>query len=212
MPPCLTLRNIRYGSRVKWSNPGKGVAPSPTPWCSKLSKRVPSGHPRLWSPTLLTYIYIYCCIAKYKCTCTFINIYLHVEKSLTVNDDCNYERIHFLIKICHSQFIFKRAMFVVCERWVDTRTDCFFFTQVLPRHSSTSFESWLGLLKRGVTKSLWTQSPLSRAGSHFGILSPTDLNRLVSRLYHCLTYTYRCSSVCLHRYISWLTAHSRVNI
>ena len=55
MPPCLTLSIIRYGSRVKWSNPGKGVAPSPTPWCSKLSKREPSGHPRLWSPTLLTY-------------------------------------------------------------------------------------------------------------------------------------------------------------
>ena len=26
---CLTLSNIRYVSRVKWSNPGKGVAPSP---------------------------------------------------------------------------------------------------------------------------------------------------------------------------------------
>ena len=48
---------IRYGSRVKWSNPGKGVAPSPTPWCSKLSKREPSGHPRLWSPTLLTILW-----------------------------------------------------------------------------------------------------------------------------------------------------------
>ena len=56
MPPCLTLSIIRYGTRVKWSNPGKGVAPSPTPWCSKLSKREPSGHPRLWSPTLLFYI------------------------------------------------------------------------------------------------------------------------------------------------------------
>ena len=31
MPPCLTLSIIRYGSRVKWSNPGKGIAPSPTP-------------------------------------------------------------------------------------------------------------------------------------------------------------------------------------
>ncbi len=50
---CLTLSIIRYGSRVKWSNPGKGVAPSPKPWCIKLSKRDPSGHPRLWSPTLL---------------------------------------------------------------------------------------------------------------------------------------------------------------
>ena len=32
--PYLTLSNIRYVSRVKWSNPGKGVAPSPTPRCS----------------------------------------------------------------------------------------------------------------------------------------------------------------------------------
>ena len=32
IPPCLTLSNIRYVSRVKWSNPGKGVAPYPTHW------------------------------------------------------------------------------------------------------------------------------------------------------------------------------------
>ena len=32
--PCLTLSNITYVSRVKWSNPEKGVAPSPTPQCS----------------------------------------------------------------------------------------------------------------------------------------------------------------------------------
>ena len=31
MPPCLILSIIRYGSRVKWRNPGKGVAPSDTP-------------------------------------------------------------------------------------------------------------------------------------------------------------------------------------
>ena len=31
IPPFLTLSNIRYVSRVKQSNPGKGVAPSPTP-------------------------------------------------------------------------------------------------------------------------------------------------------------------------------------
>ena len=29
--PWLTLSNTRYASRVKWSNPVKGVAPSPTP-------------------------------------------------------------------------------------------------------------------------------------------------------------------------------------
>ena len=27
MPPCLTLSILRYGSRVKWSNLEKGVAP-----------------------------------------------------------------------------------------------------------------------------------------------------------------------------------------
>ena len=30
--------NIRYVSTVKWSNPGKGVAPSPTPRCSSYWK------------------------------------------------------------------------------------------------------------------------------------------------------------------------------
>ena len=34
IPPCLTLSNKRYVSRVKWSNPRKEVSPSPTPWCS----------------------------------------------------------------------------------------------------------------------------------------------------------------------------------
>ena len=36
--PCLTLSFIRYWSRVKWNNPGKGVAPSPTPRCSSYWK------------------------------------------------------------------------------------------------------------------------------------------------------------------------------
>ena len=39
MPPCLTLNIIRQGSRVKWVNPGKGVAISRTPWCSSYRKR-----------------------------------------------------------------------------------------------------------------------------------------------------------------------------
>ena len=30
MPPYLTLGIIRYRSRIKWNNPGKGVAPSST--------------------------------------------------------------------------------------------------------------------------------------------------------------------------------------
>ena len=32
------LSIIRYGSRVKWNNPGKGVAPSPTPGCRSYRK------------------------------------------------------------------------------------------------------------------------------------------------------------------------------
>ena len=38
MPLRLTLNFIRSGSRVKWSNPGNGVAPSPTLWCSSYCK------------------------------------------------------------------------------------------------------------------------------------------------------------------------------
>ena len=38
MLPCLTLSIIRYGQRVKWSNPGNGVALSPTPLCSSYGK------------------------------------------------------------------------------------------------------------------------------------------------------------------------------
>ena len=38
MPPCLTISVIRYRSRVKWNNPGKGVVPSLIPWCSSYRK------------------------------------------------------------------------------------------------------------------------------------------------------------------------------
>ena len=47
-------------------------------------------------------------------------------------------------------------------------TDCNILTQSSSYHSSTSFSSWLGSLR--------AQSALSAAGSHFGILSPTDSN------------------------------------
>ena len=77
-------------------------------------------------------------------------------------------------------------------------------------HNSTSFASWLGLLNRGP---LSTQSPLSGAGSHFGILSPTDSNRPGTWLYYFLISSwFRFTSTYLHGWISWLTARSRVNI
>ena len=49
IPPFLTLSIIRHLSRVKWSNPGERVAPSPTPQCSSYWKG------SLLSSTLLTY-------------------------------------------------------------------------------------------------------------------------------------------------------------
>ena len=38
IPPSFTLSSKRYVSRVKWSHPGKGVVPSPTPRCSSYWK------------------------------------------------------------------------------------------------------------------------------------------------------------------------------
>ena len=77
MPPCLTLSIIRYGSSVKWSNPGKGVAPSPTPWCSKLSKREPSGHPRLWSSTYLYIHIVFLNSSFFLWFSSYLSIHLH---------------------------------------------------------------------------------------------------------------------------------------
>ena len=39
IPPSSTVSDKRYVSRVKWSNPGKGVAPSSTLWYSSYWKR-----------------------------------------------------------------------------------------------------------------------------------------------------------------------------
>ena len=60
MPPCLTLCIIRYISRVRWRNPGKGVALSPT----TRSLRVTLDYSQL------TYIYIY--IYIYICVCVYV--------------------------------------------------------------------------------------------------------------------------------------------
>ena len=61
IPPCLTLSNIRCVSRVKWSNPQKGVVPSPTSrrssyWKGSLLVTLDYGRQ-------LTY---FCCIAIMK--------------------------------------------------------------------------------------------------------------------------------------------------
>ena len=83
MPTRLTLSIIKYGSRVKWSNPGKGVAPSPTPWCSSYrngSLRVTLDYGR---QLLLTYqtawpISVPRCLRNYKvlCRCSSARLFI----------------------------------------------------------------------------------------------------------------------------------------
>ena len=74
--PCLILSNIRYVSRVKWSNPGKGVVPSPTPWGSsywKGSLRVALDSSRqLYFFTYLdTNLSLFLCFVCYRFTMVF---------------------------------------------------------------------------------------------------------------------------------------------
>ena len=38
MPPCVTLSILRYRSRVKWGNTGKGLAPSLTSFVVAIEK------------------------------------------------------------------------------------------------------------------------------------------------------------------------------
>ena len=55
------LKRFFYGSRVKWSNPGKGVAPSPTPWCSSYRKgglRVTLDYDRLYLLYILSRLFL----------------------------------------------------------------------------------------------------------------------------------------------------------
>ena len=62
IPPCLILSTRRCGSRVTLSNPEKGVAPSPTPWCSSYRKgsfRVTLDYGRQFYFFNFTYAYTY---------------------------------------------------------------------------------------------------------------------------------------------------------
>ena len=95
MPPCLTLSIIRYGSRVKWSNPGKGVAPSPIPCVVAIEKGA------FWSPTLLfTYFQIR---AFYK---QKINLYTKTTPENTVHVEVNQ-----FVNLDSTNLLFRRQTF-----------------------------------------------------------------------------------------------------
>ena len=157
-----------------------------------------------------------CCIAAYIYIYIYIytNIYRNIIKH-NIRTSMN-ERTHFFIKIYISHFILEKVD-AGCE-WEGGVGDGDRLLHIDPSssdHSSTSFSSWLGLPNRA---SLGAQSPLSAAGSHFGIFSPTNSNcnwlkLSVSWLYFCLRPTcFRCSSAYLHGCIPWLTARSRVSM
>ena len=68
MPPCLTLRIIRYESRKKRSNSGKGIAPFSTTQCSsywKRNLRVAFDYGQLTYLQIYIYIYIYIYIVRW---------------------------------------------------------------------------------------------------------------------------------------------------
>ena len=77
-PASLTLSIIRYGSRVKWSNQGKGVAPFLTLWCSSYWKGSLPVTPNLSHQLyfyICVYIYIYFSLTFSVCVCIYIYIY-----------------------------------------------------------------------------------------------------------------------------------------
>ena len=79
----VALSTIRWRSRVKWSNPGDGVAPSPTPqccsyWKGRLQVTLDEGHPRLKWPTLLYFTYIYICVCECVCVCVCVCVCMFV--------------------------------------------------------------------------------------------------------------------------------------
>ena len=98
------------------------------------------------------------------------------------------ERIHFFIKkyISHT---FVRVMFLVCERWVETRTDCYF-----DPNFSSPIAALLSHLGWGCsTVGHWgTQSTQSASWFSRWHLVSNWLEPLGTWLYYFLTYTCFC--------------------
>ena len=145
----------------------------------------------------------------YNCTCTYT--YTNIRGNIVNNNDDFTERTNKNI-ISHTLFS-KVLILVVCERWLETRTDCYIDPKFF----------WLlqhfFLILAGVAQPWATEGPkpsVCRWVSIRHLLSDwLQLARAVSGtlLYNCLTSTcFRCSSAYLHRCISWLTARWSVNM
>ena len=112
IPPCLTFSNRRYLSRVKWNNPEKGVAPSPTPRCSSYLKRnhlvaLDYGLQLYFYIYIYIYIYIWVCVCVCVCVCVYISynliVYIYIYIYIYI-----YNNVNFTIRtngICTTQHL-----------------------------------------------------------------------------------------------------------
>ena len=127
MPPCLTLSIIRYGSRVKWSNPGNGVVPSLTPWCSsywKGSLRVALNYGQLIlclkvreSHSAYVHIYIFC-IAVFK-EIFFLHIVVWYQVFLSNNNN-NGRGLVVYMPDCNIILSMFKSQFYNIHFWTNT--------------------------------------------------------------------------------------------
>ena len=110
-----------------------------------------------------------CVSRSWSCISTYIYKYI-IKHNIRTSTN---KRTHFFIRIYLTLCSRKGDVSCVWEVSGD-KDGLLFWPKLFLAHSSTSFSSWMGLLNRG---SLKAQSPLSAAGSQFGILSPNDSNR-----------------------------------
>ena len=121
IPPCLTLSNIRYVSRVMWSNPGKEVASSLIPRCS-----------RYWKGSLLVtldygrqqllYVNIWFNMftgSKIKRISTILPLLAHVVTSIcSMLKAPLFYRMLLVYTFSHVTFrLFTKSDFVRLEKW-----------------------------------------------------------------------------------------------
>ena len=130
MLPWLALSIIRYGSRVNWSNPGKGVAPSLTPQCSSYWKgslwfTFDYGR-RLYHQHI--YIYIcnnalsnvlflidYCCSSFYEELIYLILLYIYIYVCVYMHTN-TYAYIHVCVHLygCIDTYMYKHRCTSTC--------------------------------------------------------------------------------------------------
>ena len=73
----------------------------------------------------------------------WVVLYTILQKHNHCNEDFN-KRTNTLLYINLLHFILEKVMCVVCDKWEETRTDCYIAPSSPLDHSSISVSSWLG--------------------------------------------------------------------